>query len=52
MHLECAKPTTEELKQRCEFYQRMADLRALHSDSENSGSVATAEEMIRQDRDR
>jgi hypothetical protein len=50
MHLECSKPTAEELKQRCEFYQRMADLRALHSDSENSGSVATAEQMIRQDR--
>jgi len=50
MHLEYAKPTAKELEQRCDFYQRMTDLRALHFDSEDSGSVATAEQMIRQDR--
>jgi hypothetical protein len=52
MHVQCIKPTAEELKRRCAFYQRMAELRALHSDSENSGPVPTAEQMIRQDRDR
>jgi hypothetical protein len=43
-------PTADELHRRREFYQRMADLRARHS--ENSGPFPVAEEMIREDRDR
>ena len=43
-------PTVEELQQRREFYQRMAELRARQP--ENCDRFPTAEDMIREDRDR
>lgn len=43
-------PTAKELQGRREFYKRMAELRARLPES--SGSFPTAEEMIREDRDR
>jgi hypothetical protein len=43
-------PTAKELQQRREFYQRMAELR--DRQPESSGPFPTAEEMIREDRDR
>jgi len=43
-------PTARELQGRREFYKRMAELRAL--DPVNPGPFPTAEEMIREDRDR
>jgi hypothetical protein len=43
-------PSAEELQQRREFYERMAELR-LH-EPESSGPFPTIEEMIREDRDR
>jgi plasmid stability protein len=43
-------PTAKELQGRREFYKRMAEFRALQPG--NSGRFPTAEEMIREDRDR
>jgi plasmid stability protein len=43
-------PSAEELRTRREFYARMADLRAHHLEA--SGPFPTAEEMIREDRNR
>jgi plasmid stability protein len=43
-------PSAEELRDRREFYARMADLRAHRPQA--SGPFSTAEEMIREDRDR
>jgi hypothetical protein len=43
-------PTAKELQRRREFYKRMADLRARHPES--PGPFPTAEEMIREDRNR
>jgi hypothetical protein len=43
-------PTAKELQQRREFYKRMAEFRARVP--EGSGPFPTAEEMIREDRDR
>jgi hypothetical protein len=43
-------PTPEELQQRREFYERMAEFRALKPESD--GPFPTTEEMIREDRDR
>jgi plasmid stability protein len=43
-------PTAKELQGRREFYKRMAELRACQPDS--PGPFPTAEEMIREDRDR
>jgi hypothetical protein len=43
-------PTARELQGRREFYKRMAELRACPAES--SGPFPTAEEMIREDRDR
>ena len=43
-------PTAEELQRRRKFYERMSELRARHSES--SGSFQTADDMIREDRDR
>jgi hypothetical protein len=43
-------PTAEELEKRREFSERMAELRARQP--EGPGPFATAEEMIREDRDR
>jgi plasmid stability protein len=43
-------PTAKELQGRREFYKRMAELRARQPDS--PGPFPTAEEMIREDRDR
>jgi hypothetical protein len=43
-------PTREELQRRREFYERMAELRTRQPLS--SGPFPTAEEMIREDRDR
>jgi plasmid stability protein len=43
-------PTAKELQGRREFYKRMAELRALQPGG--SGPFPTAEEMIREDRDR
>jgi hypothetical protein len=43
-------PAAEELQRRREFYERMAELRAHRP--ERSGPFPTAEEMIREDRDR
>lgn len=48
--LERNVPTAKELQRRHEFYDRMAALRARHSDA--SGRFPTAEEMVREDRDR
>ena len=48
--LERNVPTARELQGRREFYQRMAELRARQSES--PGPFPTAEEMIREDRDR
>lgn len=43
-------PTAKELKSRREFYKRMAELRA--QPPESPGPFPSAEEMIREDRDR
>ena len=43
-------PTQEELKRRREFYDRMAELRAMQPLS--AGPFPSAEEMIREDRER
>lgn len=43
-------PTAKELQGRREFYKRMAEFRARRPES--SGPFPTAEEMIREDRDR
>jgi plasmid stability protein len=43
-------PTAEELKRRRDFYDRMAELRARRPLS--PGSFPSAEEMIREDRER
>jgi plasmid stability protein len=43
-------PTTAEMKRRQQFYQRMAKFRARRAES--SGPFPTAEEMIREDRER
>ncbi|MCU1303692.1 MAG: hypothetical protein JWQ87_3976 [Candidatus Sulfotelmatobacter sp.] len=43
-------PTADELRQRREFYTRMADLHA--KNGEGSNSSPTTEEMIREDRNR
>jgi hypothetical protein len=43
-------PAPEELQRRREFYERIAELRAHRPES--PGPFATAEEMIREDRDR
>jgi len=48
--LERNVPTAKELQGRREFYKRMAKLRALQPES--PGPFPTAEEMIREDRDR
>ncbi len=48
--LERNVPTAKELQGRREFYKRMAELRALQPES--PGPFPTAEEMIREDRDR
>jgi hypothetical protein len=48
--LERNVPTAKELQQRREFYGRMMELRARQP--EGSGPFPTAEEMIREDRDR
>jgi hypothetical protein len=48
--LERNVPTEEELQQRREFCKRMAELRVRQPES--PGPVPTAEEMIREDRDR
>jgi hypothetical protein len=49
-HLDRTTPSAEELRRRREFYQRMAELRAL--EPESSGPFPPIEEMIREDRDR
>jgi hypothetical protein len=43
-------PTADELRRRREFCDRMAELRAYHTES--PGPFPTAEEMIREDRER
>lgn len=48
--LERNVPTAKELQGRREFYKRMAELRARQPGS--PGPFPTAEEMIREDRDR
>jgi plasmid stability protein len=48
--LERDVPTAKELHGRREFYKRMAELRA--RPPESPGPFPTAEEMIREDRDR
>lgn len=48
--LERNVPTARELQGRREFYKRMAELRARQP--EGPGPFSTAEEMIREDRDR
>jgi plasmid stability protein len=48
--LERNVPTAKELQARREFYDRMAEFRAVRS--QNSPSFPTAEEMIREDRNR
>lgn len=48
--LEQNVPTAKELQGRREFYDRMAEFRAVPS--QNSASFPTAEEMIREDRNR
>ena len=48
--LERNVPTAKELQGRREFYDRMAEFRAVRSP--NSASFPTAEEMIREDRNR
>jgi plasmid stability protein len=48
--LEHNVPTAKELRGRREFYRRMAELRA--HQPESPGPFPTAEEMIREDRDR
>lgn len=48
--LERNVPTVKELQGRREFYKRMAELRARQPES--PGPFPTAEEMIREDRDR
>jgi plasmid stability protein len=48
--LERNVPTAKELQERREFYDRMAEFRV--GRSQNSPSFLTAEEMIREDRNR
>jgi len=48
--LEANIPTAKELQRRREFYERMGEFRARQP--ETSGSFPTAEEMIREDRNR
>ena len=48
--LERNVPTAKELQGRREFYQRMAELRA--HQPQGAGPFPSAEEMIREDRDR
>ncbi|MFZ0296355.1 MAG: hypothetical protein WAL52_22275 [Candidatus Sulfotelmatobacter sp.] len=48
--LERNVPTAKELQGRREFYDRMAEFRAVRS--QHSASFPTAEEMIREDRNR
>jgi plasmid stability protein len=48
--LERNVPTAEELKRRREFYDRLAELRA--AAPESPGPFPSAEEMIREDRER
>jgi hypothetical protein len=48
--LERDVPTAKELHGRREFYKRMAELRAFQPEA--PGPFPTAEEMIREDRDR
>jgi plasmid stability protein len=48
--LERNVPTAKELHRRRKFYERMAELRARRPES--PGPFPTAEEMIREDRDR
>jgi plasmid stability protein len=48
--LERNVPTAKELQSRREFYNRMAELRARQPES--PGPFPTAEEMIREDRER
>jgi|HubBroStandDraft_6_1064221.scaffolds.fasta_scaffold25938_2 hypothetical protein len=48
--MEFTKPTAEELQRRREFYEQMAGLRVRQP--KRSGPFPTAEEMIREDRDR
>jgi hypothetical protein len=48
--MEFTNPTAEELQRRREFYEQMAELRARQP--EGSGPFPTAEDMIREDRDR
>jgi plasmid stability protein len=48
--LERNVPTAKELQRRSEFYERMAELRARQTDA--SGPFPSAEEMIREDRNR
>jgi hypothetical protein len=43
-------PTTAEMKRRQQFYQRMAKFRTHHPESD--GPVPTAEQLIREDRER
>jgi len=43
-------PTAKELQQRREFYERMRDLR--HHQPKSAGPFSTAEDMIREDRNR
>ena len=45
-----SKPTVDELRQRREFYKRIAELTS-HA-SETPGPFPTIEQMIREDRDR
>jgi plasmid stability protein len=49
--LERNVPTGEELRRRREFYDRMAETRGAQQPA-RSGAFPTAEEMIREDRDR
>ena len=48
--MEGTAPTAEELQKRREFCQRIAELRACRE--QRFGPFPTAEEMIREDRDR
>jgi plasmid stability protein len=48
--LERNVPTAKELKERREFYKRMAELRSVPAPA--PGPFQSAEEMIREDRDR
>jgi len=48
--LDLTAPTAEELRQRREFYERMAEFRA--REPESSRPFPTTEEMIREDLER